>query len=982
MFRSIFAFVALLAVAGAHAQAQNSVTVETATDISNQIFGVSFMPPGTTLPLNTDSVSEHRLESLALVSNTNPIRIDLLAADNGGLGIVDYVGNFTPGCTGAGCMPTFFCPPSNSNPPCTTGTVLTQAAAVRYPNGLSSDRFSNVFFVNNTPGKSPQPAVWVLPTNPAGGYPATAYQQAVPIDTTSPTGSLGTQQAVVETMVASTPLLIVPLMLTTAPSGSTYMGGTLTTPWRYSTGANYQVTLSTGQVITACTLTNTSTTVTCPSTNITGAPTTAINVPLANAGDLLVVSQSPDEILLYPGNGAGTGPLPPPGTLLTPTVLIPQCGPGACITAGSTPGGVAVWAADNSLLVTTFTGQILRFGIVGGVLTQMASVNGLPAGNLYKINTVLTGGLPAAYVALSAPGNHGSVLQLEPSGGGIQFETSVTTAGSVQAIAATNTAQGGEADCFAAGGCDLFLDVLNKHTVKTISGNPNPTHSNLVESICVVPQDPRGAACPGTPLVVNSVCPGFDNTNTSHPMIIPSYACGASGSSGTAFAVIKTVSAPDQFDRAYVQTEQKLDALFAGFNNPACPGGGGVNSQVMLWGPLADETLIREENVNIATGNGPNAMPTLVDNTDGCGSGQSGGPLHSIFVSGAALQLVGGNTTVNLQTFVAQKYPFLTNTIADLFGNGNITSATVAQKLTNPGSPPGPPGCIDASDSLFQKAVAETSNSPQYIPDMQDAADLLGNAGANTCDKIVTDNASAFVQTLAPPPGQVPIYNPTGQARWRFANIANGITMRILGLPPAGDWPTPVSTSVSPQYLFGQCNAPGCPPQQLPDTATLSWALANGTSQCSWGPNTPNQPNSPSPVGPFAAQVTPTTYAYTYTCQHVPPGSGPTPYSASTYVTVWAAVMVATSAQSVVAGGSVQVNWTPPTGATACTLTDNGSGTLSGTTSVPGPAPNPATTNVATYQTKQQDVAKGVTFAATCTAGASAGIHSITVTKH
>jgi hypothetical protein len=972
MFRLIFAFTAVLAVAGVHAQAQNSVTIETATDISLQIFGVTFAPPGTTPPLNTDSLSEHRLESLALVSNTNPIRNDLLAADNGGLGIVDYVGNFTTG--------NFTCPPSSTPPPCTTGNVLQQAASVRYPNGLSSDRFGNVFFVNNTPGKSPQPAVWALPANPAGGYPATAYQQAVPIDTTSPTGSLGTQQAVVETMVASTPLLIVPVTLTMAPSG-TFTNGMLTTPWPYSTGANYQVTLSTGQIITACTFTNNMTIVTCPSTNITGAPTAAINVPLANAGDLLVVSQSPDEILLYPGNGAGTGPLPPPGTLLTPTVLIPPCGVGACITAGSTPGGIAVWPADNSLLVTTFTGQILRFGIVGGSLTQMAQVSGLPAGNLYKINTVLTGGAPAAYVALSAPGNHGSVLQLVPSAGGIQFVTSVTTVGSVQAIAVTNTAQDQEANCFGVDGCDLFRDVLNKHTVKTISGHPNPTHSNLVESICVVPQDPRmvpgGPGCPGTPLVVNSVCPGFDNTNTGHPMIIPSYACGASGS-GTAFAVIKTVSAPDQFDKSYVQTEQNLDALFAGFPNPACPGGGGVNSQVMLWAPLADETLIREENVNIATGNGPNARPTLVDNTDGCGSGQSGGPLHSLFVAGAALQLQGGNTTANLQTFVAQKYPFLTMTINDLFTNGNITSAQVAQQLTNPGSPPGTPGCIQVSKSLFDKAVAETSNSPQYIPDMQDAADLLTNAGANTCDTIVTTNANDFVETPASPP-QVPIYNPSGQARWRFANISNAITMRILGLPPAGDWPTPVSTSVSPQYLFAQCNTPGCPPQQLPDTATLSWALS-GASQCTWGPNVPNQPNSPSPVGPFATPGT--TYKYTLTCQHVPPGSAPTPYSASTYVTVWPAVTVTPVPQSAVAGGSVQVKWTPPTGATGCTLTENGQGTLSGSTTAPGPAPNPPTTYVASYQTKQQDITKGVTFAATCTAGASAGIASITVTKH
>jgi len=599
---------------------------------------------------------------------------------------------------------------------------------------------------------------------------------------------------------------------------------------------------------------------------------------------------------------------------------------------------------------------------------------------LYKIDTGLVAGAPVADVALSAPGNHGSVLELGPSGNGIQFVASATQGiTGAQAIAVTNTVQAQEASCFANGGCDLFGDVLNKHTVKPINPGHNNAHSNVAESLCVVPQDPRllpgGSGCPGSTLVVNSVCPGFDNTNTGHPMTIPSYACGASGSSGTAFALIKNLSAPDQFDKTYIETEQDLNALFTGFPNPVCGPGG---SQVVLWAPLVNETLIAEAGVNIATGNGPNAFPTLVDTTEGCGSGKSGGPLHSLFAAG--LELVAPD----LGTFVAQKYPFLVTTISQLAANGNITSAGVAQQLHNPNPLPATPGCVDVSLSLFNKAIAETSSSPQYIPDLQDAADLLTNAGATTCDSIVTTNVNSFTQTPASPP-QVPIYNPTGQVRWRFANISNAITMRILGLPPTGTWPPPVSTSVSPQYLFAQCTAPGCPPQQNPSTATLSWALS-GANQCSWTSNdgTVNNKNPPSPstVGPFPTPGM--TYTYTLSCNVVPNGTGPSPMAVSTYVTVWPAVAVTTSAASIVANQSVQVSWQPPTGATGCTLTENGKGTFSAgsTTSAPGPAPTPPTTYVATYQSKQQDVTHGVTFAATCTAGASAGIASITVTAH
>lgn len=66
--------------------------------------------------------------------------------------------------------------------------------------------------------------------------------------------------------------------LTVAPSGTTYTGGTLTANWAGPTGTGYNVTLSTGQVLVSCTLTNGSTAFTCPSTNITPTPTTSITV--------------------------------------------------------------------------------------------------------------------------------------------------------------------------------------------------------------------------------------------------------------------------------------------------------------------------------------------------------------------------------------------------------------------------------------------------------------------------------------------------------------------------------------------------------------------------------------------------------------------------------------------------------------------------------------------------------------------------------
>lgn len=66
--------------------------------------------------------------------------------------------------------------------------------------------------------------------------------------------------------------------LTTAPSGSSYTGGTLTHGWQGASGSNHTVVLSTGQTIPNVTLTAGGTTLSCPSTKVAGSPKASITV--------------------------------------------------------------------------------------------------------------------------------------------------------------------------------------------------------------------------------------------------------------------------------------------------------------------------------------------------------------------------------------------------------------------------------------------------------------------------------------------------------------------------------------------------------------------------------------------------------------------------------------------------------------------------------------------------------------------------------
>jgi hypothetical protein len=1024
MLRSVFLFTALLAVAAVHASTK--VTILTATSVNRTILNVSFAPtapPGTTTVLNdsTDISQLMRPESIALGINPGTGFIDAFLGDNGNGQIRLYAGAFS--CT---------TPIPNA---CSKGTPLQLPPGLTNPNGVTLDIDSNLWAVNDAPGTSPAPAVWkfVRNSDSVGSFQTPTQ----PIDTTvAAGGTLGKQQVLVELMVVRTPLGTAPYMVTPpAPSGS-YTGGTLTAVWPNYTGANYNVTLSTGQTITKCKFTNGLANFTCPSTSITGTPNTTISVALANGGDVVAVSQNPDELLIYPGDGNGHSPLGP----TKPIVLIPPCPkpphgtPPPCLPA-STPGGAAVFG-DGSLIVTAFDGRIFRFATASGSFAQPVTVTGAPC-CLYKVNTTFVDGGPVGYVAQSGPGNHGGILELTPDGsGGIQVSSMVVTnVPAPQAIVATTTQQAPFSSCDP-GPCDLGGNHGNEFNVDHKADPPAPsTPPELVLSLCLVSKDPR-PICPGQTLLVNSVCPGFDTT-PGHNMVIPANACTIPG---TGFALYKAetpITNPSQFNFTLVGTKQNPDALFKNKTQPVCGANlpPGVSAGATFWSPNGEETPIVAAVVPGDTINNPvhGLAPTLVDVTAGCSGDpapKGSTPGTSIFGSGLVFAVDNlGNKKVNLEAFYNQNYSNLEQTIDQLKPsatnhNSPVNVSTFVANLLKNGST----GCVDVSSALFNKAVAVNNvpgdNSevltPQQVADFTDALDYLGPAdptGTTACDAIVTahENSANFNETLSTTP---PITNPPGQIEWQLAEISNGILMRILNRQPPAKWEPPVNLNVSPQsavnsipYIFGtlcypqQC--PQLPPQVTPEvmTATLSWALVNdpNLNSCSWsgngttapgfnvsppsvsGTGSPPMVTGSAAVGPFTPPPpgpgsTAAIYTYELTC-NVPATTVPTgvpTFSAFTYLTVWPQIGVqATPSGAVAPLNPVTITWTPPAGATGCNLITSGNNQagFTGTTTVNGPTDG-TTQYPASYIPNGADVGHGVTFTAYCAAGASAGIAS------
>lgn len=506
-------------------------------------------------------------------------------------------------------------------------------------------------------------------------------------------------------------------------------------------------------------------------------------------GDLLVLSANPSIVLLYPGSN-GQGPSGP----TTPFTLIN-------LPTGTSPGGMAFWPVDNSLLVTTSTGTIYQYTFNTNPLqpplfspneTPGIFINGLGNGQ-FKVKT---GRQDSNVYAFVANNNGGDILRFNASG---QLSGTVTNGVQhPQGLAVTNIGFQPFAGCQA--GCDVLGDTVLAHQVANVIGQ---LPGNVIEDVCIVPQDPRGPSCSNAGsypngLPVAQVCAGFDNYNNPSPTIfIPNSMCGASGSGAnpSGFALIKTLTqsyaneGQNQFplNGTVITSTSDLTNLLPG-SNPVCPTSNFNPASppplgIIAWAPLAGEGVIAESSPPFSPS--PLAIP-LVDITDGCGTSHGNGGTLSMWAVG--LRQVGSPGD-----FATTKYSNLVSTLSSEY-NSVANASPLTYVLTPPSAPApsypanSPPQfgnftyklqqCIQTSQGAFQKSSAYYTGA---------AAELL----------IAEHNVATSLQFFTPN-GSYP--NPSGALRSRSLNLYYTINTEIQGngalsAPPAA--PSPPAPFIS-----------------------------------------------------------------------------------------------------------------------------------------------------------------------------------------
>jgi hypothetical protein len=587
------------------------------------------------------------------------------------------------------------------------------------------------------------------------------------------------------------------------------------------------------------------------------------------------------------------------------------------------PGGMDFWPLGNgaganySLLVSSSsTGVINRYYFTNPLTAAPAPFySGL--GTLYRIKTLFQQGNPLLFVS-----ENGAILEFSATANGLGTLLATVTQNVTipQGLAVSNAFTNAASVCLQPGGCDLT--GLLTHAV----GNTNTLTGNIVENVCTVNADPRVSissgqwscsvnytppgsfTCPGPNcLPVNAVCPGFDDTGK---MAIPDTVCGASGSTGAGFSLLKTLIPPTQFNGTYVQNA----AVLADGSNPVCGPGPGADG-AFLWAPLQAEGTVFES-------------PNMIDVTSGCGSIHGGTAGLSVWMVGGSVNEAAPELNPSagllrpLENFTQTKYANLTTTIDGLTqtnasypwwtGNYPNIAGSVSLLLWGGNVPPATTsnisGCLDQSWLDFYNATkVDTDGSPQWIADLQNAANMLTTAdvtGNTTCDGTVdnelANNPTAFVQTPNPTYPSAPIVlNPSGQLRSRFANTYYTINTRILGNIASQQWPLPVSVNVLPTAVTLASGS-------TPGTATLSWNT-NGASSCLLTSSDNTYVNAPLGASPQTLNI-PVTDAgsivkYTVSC------TGPASSSVYAYVTVYPPPTISLAPSSLLAGTSSTLTW-------------------------------------------------------------------------
>jgi hypothetical protein len=672
----------------------------------------------------------------------------------------------------------------------------------------------------------------------------------------------------------------------------------------------------------------------------------------ANTGDVLLLTSNPATVVDYSASNNFAR-----STLIT-------------LPGGITPGGVAFWpfgdggSNPSSLLITNQTmDTILRYGCCTSpaAMTPFATNLGGSGRLLYKINTGYQVGVPYAYA--TEAGSVAVILQFgegaSPTGPGTLLNTISQNINHPEGISITNNGAAAANTCGTKGGGCNPTGLLG-HLI------PSQTTPALAEAVCFVNPDPRVTlqngvwSCDGTPLVLNKPCPGIDPTGTN--IFIPGWYCGMALDNVTGtpqgFTVIRTIVDDSKFNTLLPESEDSVAV------EPACRPGNGNNptKATGLWAGTNEGKFLASGNTN-----------QMFDNLAGCGSVKqtnSGGSLSAIglVINCAAVTPENGGAPSPAGCFGTlgdNAYDDLEAQIETVLPANILNVGGQLAALT----PAGPTGCVYLSQSFFDFAQLETTNLTQQTQDYTIAADLLAQGGPTTCDSVVTNNLSDFVQN-----GSTPPFNPSGQVRSRLAPIYFNTNSRILGNQPnASDPPWPPSTAPAappgtysilpmapdlqnPCVGAGLYPPPGGCPYLNPQAGvvagyseTVNYTLYGSTG--GYGLNLPvtactltsadgtfsgqaaNPAGSP-PAFPFGGQTSrtvpsgaappsgsaPIAYTYTLSCPY--PDTANAAYSTvKATVNVYAPPTI-TAPSGIISGNPVTVSWVL-SGSTGCALTSS-----------------------------------------------------------
>ncbi len=582
-----------------------------------------------------------------------------------------------------------------------------------------------------------------------------------------------------------------------------------------------------------------------------------------NAAEVLVYRAASIATVL-----SGAGPRTAPDAIIIAPGQFP---------AGEYPTGMDFWPADAlrarpTLLIATTAGRILRYDFVAassGTVPSLAQVLASGVGRgLHKLKTGLQLGVPYAYVTQTLDDGTGQVLKFgAPSSAGGNNLLGAVTQGvaSPDGLAVTRLNAVAATTCASASGCNPS-GVL-PHQI-TVAGGKSPT-GNVVEGTCVVAADPRvsGGMCDGSTLDVATLCPGFGNE------IIPGTLCGASGASGSGFALIRSAAGGvDGVPGLLVYSQENPDQILPpalGMTNPPCPAG------VLAWAPRSDASPSEGSIVEVDPATG---LMQLVEMTGFCDSSGSGTRGMSVYGVGLTLNAsaVGG-----LAGYAQSKYDNLYAT-AD---KANIVAGT-RQTLET---------ALSAVNTyLSQNDYVCAANQVVKV-------DALVGQDPNPAGNY---------------PGNATNPNPWGEIRGRLANLYLTINTRILGNKPNAEWPL-VAPDVAPVCPPPVVSLTASPSNIAPNAAaTLSWSSQHAaacTAAGGWSGSEP--PSGTQSTGALAA-----TPSYSLACSGA---GGSTPATASVTVVPPPQIQsFSASPARIRAGGSTTLSWSAT--AASCAISGGG----------------------------------------------------------